>query len=47
MKTNDMTVSEIAYAVGFKDLGYFGKCFKKKYRLSPRDYMSELKVPKK
>lgn len=46
MKTNDMTVSEIAYAVGFKDLGYFGKCFKKKYRLSPRDYMSELKVPK-
>ncbi|NLO71323.1 MAG: response regulator [Porphyromonadaceae bacterium] len=46
MKNHDLTITEIAYSVGFKDLGYFGKCFKKKYKLSPRDYMNEIKKPK-
>lgn len=41
IKTTDMTISEIAFAVGFKDSGYFGKCFKKKYKLSPREYVNE------
>lgn len=41
IKTTDMTVSEIAFAVGFKDSGYFGKCFKKKYMLTPREWMSQ------
>jgi AraC-like DNA-binding protein len=43
MKKTDMSISEIAFAVGFKDAGYFGKCFKKKYKLSPRDYLNTCK----
>lgn len=39
IKTTDLTVSEVAFAVGFKDSGYFGKCFKKKYLLTPREWM--------
>jgi len=41
IRSTDLSVSEIAFAVGFKDSGYFGKCFKKKYKLSPRDYLNE------
>lgn len=41
MKSSDLSVSEIAFAVGFKDPGYFGKCFKKKYMMSPRDWLNE------
>ena len=41
IKTTDMSISEIAFAVGFNDSGYFGKCFKKKFKLSPREYVSE------
>jgi len=41
IKTTDRSISEIAFDVGFKDSGYFGKCFKKKYNLSPRDYVNE------
>lgn len=41
IKNTDMSISEIAYAVGFKDSGYFGKCFRKKYNQTPREYMNE------
>lgn len=41
IRSTDLSVSEIAFAVGFKDSGYFGKCFKKKYKLSPREYLNE------
>ncbi|MDR0891515.1 MAG: response regulator [Mediterranea sp.] len=41
IKTTDMSVSEVAFAVGFKDSGYYSKCFKKKYNQSPREYMNE------
>ena len=41
MKASDMTISEIAFAVGFKDSGYFSKCFRKKYNQTPREYMTE------
>ena len=37
----DMSISEIAFAVGFKDSGYFSKCFRKKYDQTPREYMNE------
>lgn len=34
----DMSMTEIAYKVGFRDSGYFSKCFRKKYDVSPRDF---------
>jgi AraC-like DNA-binding protein len=42
MRQSDLSISEIAFAVGFKDAGYFGKCFRKKYQMSPRDYLNQL-----
>lgn len=41
IKQTDLTVTEIAFAVGFKDSGYFSKCFRKKYNQSPREYLAE------
>lgn len=41
IKNTDLSISEIAYAVGFKDSGYYSKCFRKKYNQTPREYMSE------
>ena len=41
IKNSDMSISEIAFAVGFKDSGYFSKCFRKKYDQTPREYMNE------
>jgi len=35
-------ISEVAYSVGFNDLSYFGKCFKRKYGLSPSDYVRKV-----
>ncbi len=32
------TISEVAYGIGFNDLSYFGKCFKKAYGVSPSDF---------
>lgn len=41
IKNSDMSISEIAFAVGFKDSGYYGKCFRKKYNQTPKEYMNE------
>lgn len=41
IKNTDMTISEIAFAVGFKDSGYYSKCFRKKYNQTPREYINE------
>jgi AraC-like DNA-binding protein len=38
LSSTDMTVSEVAYAVGFKDPSYFSRVFLKEYKKSPRDY---------
>lgn len=35
---SSMTFSQIAYAVGFSDPKYFGKCFKKHTGMSPSEY---------
>ena len=32
------SVSEVAFGWGFSDLTHFGRCFKKTYGMSPRDY---------
>jgi len=36
-----MNVSEVAYAVGFKDLSHFRKCFRQEYGMSASDYMEK------
>jgi AraC family L-rhamnose operon regulatory protein RhaS len=37
-KQPDLTVSEIAYAVGFSSGQYFATVFRKRYGCSPTDY---------
>ena len=38
LRTTDYTISDVAYKSGFSDVSYFGKCFKKKYEMTPREY---------
>jgi len=33
-----LSVSEVAYRVGFNDPGYFSRCFREEFGLSPRDF---------
>jgi len=33
----DMTIAEMAYAVGFRDPGYFTRCFRQKYGCTPKE----------
>ncbi|NND06250.1 MAG: helix-turn-helix domain-containing protein [Saprospiraceae bacterium] len=37
LKSTQLTVSEVAYAVGFSDPSYFSKAFKEAFLLSPRE----------
>ncbi|MCX6743793.1 MAG: ATP-binding protein, partial [Candidatus Parcubacteria bacterium] len=39
--TSDITISEIAYQVGFKDPNYFTKSFSKEYGLTPTNFRSQ------
>ncbi|WP_288146350.1 hybrid sensor histidine kinase/response regulator transcription factor, partial [Xylanibacter caecicola] len=41
IETTDNNITEIAYSVGFHDAGYFGKCFRKKYGMTPKEYRKE------
>lgn len=41
IETTDDSIAEIAYSVGFRDSGYFGKCFRKKYEKTPKEYRQE------
>jgi len=36
-----MTVSEVAYAVGFKDLSHFRKCFHREFGMSASEYINQ------
>jgi signal transduction histidine kinase/DNA-binding response OmpR family regulator/ligand-binding sensor domain-containing protein len=38
LKESGMTVTEIAYSVGFKDPSHFSKLFKKQFGVSPKSY---------
>ncbi|NDV65795.1 hybrid sensor histidine kinase/response regulator [Bacteroides sp. 224] len=38
IKTNDLTISQIAYHVGFNDAHYFSKCFKQQFGVTPTEY---------
>jgi AraC-like DNA-binding protein len=39
-----MTITEVAYEVGFNDLTYFARCFRKMYKKSPSKYTSQKAV---
>jgi signal transduction histidine kinase/ligand-binding sensor domain-containing protein/DNA-binding response OmpR family regulator len=36
-----MNISEVAYAVGFKDLSHFRKCFRQEFSMSASDYIDK------
>ena len=40
----DNSITEIAYSVGFRDAGYFSKCFRKKYGKTPKEYRNDLRA---
>ncbi|MEM6316289.1 MAG: AraC family transcriptional regulator [Bacteroidota bacterium] len=35
LQSGELSVSDVAYEVGFSDLAYFSKCFKKVYGVAP------------
>ncbi len=37
----ELNVSEVAYATGFSDPGYFSKVFKKHFEVSPKDFLAD------
>lgn len=41
LKTNQYTISEIAFKTGFSDVKYFREVFRKKYRQSPTQFLKE------
>ena len=40
-------ISEVAYMVGFQDEKYFGKCFNKYAKMSPKEYVKAIRENKK
>ena len=40
LEKNQMSISDIAFAVGFNDRKYFSKEFKKQYEMSPSEYIA-------
>ncbi|GAL69617.1 DNA-binding response regulator [Jejuia pallidilutea] len=38
LKTSDLSISEIAYAVGFNDPNWFSKAFKEEFKESPSGF---------
>lgn len=40
LEDSKMTITEVAYEVGFNDLTYFARCFRKQYDKSPSEYIS-------
>jgi signal transduction histidine kinase/ligand-binding sensor domain-containing protein/DNA-binding response OmpR family regulator len=42
MSNKDLSISDIAYAVGFSTLSHFSSSFKEFYGMSPKDYMESL-----
>ena len=40
LKEKRMTITEVAYEVGFNDLTYFARCFRKQYQKSPSEFIS-------
>ena len=41
LQTTNLSITEVAFRSGFADASYFGKCFRKRYGLSPREYLHQ------
>lgn len=41
LQKGKITISEVAYSVGFNDVDYFSKCFKETYLVTPSEYLSK------
>jgi signal transduction histidine kinase/ligand-binding sensor domain-containing protein/DNA-binding response OmpR family regulator len=41
LQSNTLSISEVAYHVGFSDPGYFTKCFREMYSKSPSEYLHD------
>lgn len=41
LRSNQYTISEISYMVGFSSVAYFRQCFKDEYGVSPSDYVKQ------
>jgi len=41
LKDTDLPIGEVAAGVGFQQMSHFGKCFREKTGLSPRDYRKQ------
>lgn len=39
LRTGQFSVSEMAYKVGFSDPGYFSRCFREQFHMSPAEYL--------
>jgi DNA-binding response OmpR family regulator len=46
LKQEKLTVSEVVWTVGFKDMSYFRKCFKEKFGMTPTEYTERMKTEK-
>lgn len=42
LSTTNLGINEIAYQVGFNDPGYFGKCFRKRFEMTPKEYKNKV-----
>ena len=40
LQTTNLSIAEVAFRSGFADSSYFGKCFRKRYGQSPREYIT-------
>jgi AraC-like DNA-binding protein len=38
LRTTDLSISEVAYKVGYADSNYFSRSFKEKYQLNPTEF---------
>ena len=41
MDAHSLTLSEIAYEVGFNSASYFTRCFKEEYGKTPSEYLAQ------
>lgn len=43
LQENELTITEIAYSVGFYDVSHFSKAFKEVFQCSPKEYLNRYK----